>query len=154
VLAGRALDPSWDTLRLLCGVAAAVALAGAGLLALPARARRAALSLLVLFHFAAIASAIFSAAAPRESPSSLAAHLNARVFKPYLEFLYLETNYAFYSHGDKPAMHLWFYVTYADGEHRWVKVPGHDRGPVDQAHVRLLVLCWEVEPTESSQVTA
>jgi hypothetical protein len=135
-------------------VATAVTLVAAGLLALPPRAQRLAVSLLVVVHFGGIATAIFAdPPLPNASPSWLAAQLNARFYKAYLELLGLGCNYATYTYGDKPRVYLWFSVTYADGEQRWITVPGPDRSRSSLAYIRLLDLGWELEHAASSEVS-
>jgi hypothetical protein len=72
----------------------------------PPRAQRFALSLLVVIHFGGIAAFIFANPAPSAFPSWLASQLHARIHKPYLEFMFLEANYALYSQGDRPSVEL------------------------------------------------
>jgi hypothetical protein len=51
-------------------------------------------------------------------------------------------------------MYLWFYITYADGEQRWVKVPGPDWSRLSLTTIRLMDLGWELEANASSEVSA
>jgi hypothetical protein len=90
---------------------------------------------------------------PEATPSWLASQFHVRFYKPYVEFLGLGCNYATYTHGDKPRMYLWFYVTYADGERRWIKIPGPDWSRFSVAYIRLLDLGWELERDASSEVS-
>jgi hypothetical protein len=126
LLAAQALDPSWDTVVLLFRLAAVVAVAAAGLLALPPRAQRQILSLLVVCHFGGIAAVIFSHAPPDAPASWLATQLEGRVYRPYLECLYLTSTYRFYTPRAQPETLLWAHLTYADGSGRWIKLPEAD----------------------------
>jgi hypothetical protein len=153
LLAAESVDTSWDSIRLVFRVAAFVAVAGSGLLALPPRLQRLALSLLLLVHFGGITAAIFSFPPPDAEASWLALQLKAKAYNPYLEFLYLNNSYGFYSQGDQPSRLLWFHITYADGQHRWIKVPEVGDGRVDLAGLRLGGLAWEVRPNDPPDVS-
>ena len=59
LLGWLAFEEAWDTARLVLAVLMGVAVAGAGLVLLPVRARRAVTLLLVLFHFVGILTAVF-----------------------------------------------------------------------------------------------
>ena len=68
-----------------------------------------------VYHFAGIISAITS---PQPTPW-LTGQLWARVFRPHLEFSYVNNAYQFYSPQPGPAEILWFCITGTDGESRW-----------------------------------
>jgi hypothetical protein len=119
LLAGVATHPDWDSVRLMQWVMAAVAGAAAVLVLLPRTYQRLAVSLFVLYHFAGILSAITS---PPPTPW-LTAQLWSRVFRPHLEFCYVNNAYQFYSPQPGPANILWFCITGADGTSRWLKIP-------------------------------
>ena len=89
----------WDSLRLLFGVIAGVALLRAGLVALPAGYRTAAISIIILFHFFGILMATTS---PSPTPW-MVDQLYRRVYEPYLRFAYLRNAYHFYSPEPGPA---------------------------------------------------
>ena len=76
--------------------------------------QRIAFSLLVLYHFAGIFSAITS---PPPTPW-LTGQFWARVFRPHLEFSYVNNAYQFYSPQPGPAQVLWFCITGTDGQCR------------------------------------
>jgi hypothetical protein len=118
-LAGFATHPDWDSVRLMQWVMAGVAGVAAVVVLLPRTAQRVVVSLLVLFHFAGILSAITS---PPPTPW-LTAQLWARVFRPHLEFCYVNNAYQFYSPQPGPAQVLWFCITGADDQVRWFKMP-------------------------------
>src|SRR5205807_1558296 len=97
-IAGWALyvpdDPlSWDTMRMALRVFTVVALVASALVLASVRVRRWTISVLILLHFGGIASASLS---PAPSPW-LVGQLWTRVFRPYLEFMYLNNAYHFYA---------------------------------------------------------
>jgi hypothetical protein len=118
LLASQALAPAWDTLRLLLYVGLGVALAGAVLLVLPRGWRMLAVSLVAVFHFAGILTAVLSI-----PPPFLVNQLWTRLFRYHLEFAYLNNAYHFYSPEPGPASLLWFRVEYDDGSYYWHKMP-------------------------------
>jgi hypothetical protein len=119
VLALFGTNPEWDAIRVMMGVMAAVAAVAAGLLLLPQTAQRVAISLVVLYHFCGILSAITS---PHPMPW-LTAQLWARLFRPWLEFCYVNNAYQFYSPQPGPAQVLWFCITDEDDNKQWLKIP-------------------------------
>lgn len=120
----HALD--WDTGRLFLAVVAAVAYAAAFLVLLPAWLQRLFLSGLIVFHFAGIATVALS---PPPSPWIIT-QLYGRIFRPYLEFMYLINAYHFYAPDPGPASYIWARIEYVNerGEHfwHWRKVPELD----------------------------
>jgi hypothetical protein len=117
----------WDTFRLFLRVMMTVCLLGSALVVVSLRLKRLMMSLFILLHFGAIATACLSA-----PPSPwIAVQLWARLFRPYLEFLYLTNAYHFYAPDPNPASYLWFRLVYEapDGKEYgwWYKLP-----PVDQ----------------------
>jgi hypothetical protein len=120
-------DPtSWDTMRLALAVFTAVALLAAPLALASTRVRRWTISVLVVLHFCGIVTATLS---PPPSPQ-LIGQTWTRIFRPYLEFMYLNNAYHFYSPEPGPASHLWCRLIYADpADHEygeWFKVPDVD----------------------------
>jgi hypothetical protein len=118
-------EAGWDSGALLLAVLAGVAIVAAGLVALPRTARRVAVSVLIVYHFGGILTAVTSA-----SPAWVFQQMWNHVYRPYLQFMYLNNAYHFYSPEPGPAPLLWFHVQYGDPqrEHafRWVKVPDND----------------------------
>jgi hypothetical protein len=125
LLAFLASDEAWDTFRLVLGVFVGVGLAGALLVLLPRTPRRAVIVALVLFHFGGILTAVFSVPPPNGVVCWTTSALWTYVYRPYLQFTYLNNAYHFYSPEPGPATHLWFCVRYEDPklEPRWVDVP-------------------------------
>ena len=119
LLAFFGTNPNWDAIRVMMGVMAAVAAVAAVLLKLPQTVQRVAISLFVLYHFCGILSAITS---PHPMPW-LTAQLWARLFRPHLEFCYVNNAYQFYSPQPGPAQVLWFCIYGEDGQSRWLKIP-------------------------------
>ncbi len=122
---GPQSSDSWDSLRLFLGVLAAIAFLAAPLVAANSAVRRAAVSGLIVLHFAAIFSAVLGAA-PGPWIAAQAQHC---IFRPYLDFMYLNNAYRFYSPDPGPASQLWFRIEYRDGEStltRWGKMPDID----------------------------
>jgi hypothetical protein len=98
-----AVPASWDSLRLLSGVLGVAAAVGAGILLLPPVGRRLALSLLALVHFGGILVAVTS---PPAQPW-LTGQTWSHFYRPYLQFMYLNNAYHFYSPEPGPASLLW-----------------------------------------------
>src|SRR5262249_10838679 len=78
--------------------------------------------LFVLYHFCGILSAITS---PDPMPW-LTAQLWTRVFRPHLEFCYVNNAYQFYSPQPGPAQVLWFCITDEENNQHWLKIPRRD----------------------------
>jgi hypothetical protein len=84
------------------------------------------LSVLITIHFLAISTAVLSA-----PPSPwIIQQTWMRVFRPYLEFVYLNNAYHFYAPEPGPASYLWFRIIYEAPNKRefgtWYKVPDLD----------------------------
>jgi hypothetical protein len=102
---------------------------------------------LVFMHFVGIACAIMSVPPPGRPPSWAAQQIWS-VYQPYLQFLYLNNAYRFYSPEPGPPSLLWFYIEYADGSSRWLKLPTreeHLRDPLGQEFTRRLSIASSVE---------
>jgi hypothetical protein len=133
----------WDTIRLFLAVVAFVALVASPLLVVSQRVRRAVISLMVLLHFGGICTAVMAA-----PPAPwLLGQIWTRIYRPYLEFMYLNNAYHFYSPEPGPASYLWFRVFYEDEKKHlhghWLKIPdiderGRQRYPVALAYQRRL----------------
>jgi hypothetical protein len=141
----------WDTMRLFLRVLTAAALGGAALVLVSTRLRRLVLSFLFVLHFAGISTACLSAApAPW-----LVQQTWVRVFRPYLEFMYLNNAYHFYAPEPGPASYLWFRLIYTDENLNeygwWYKVPeidekGRHHHAVALEYQRFLALCESTAP--------
>jgi hypothetical protein len=114
----------WDSMRLFLGVLATVAVLGGGLMLLTRMVRRIVISVLVVMHFGGILSAVMN---PPPNPFVFG-QLWHYFYRPYLEFMFLNNAYHFYSPDPGPSTFLWFHVDYVnpeDGMHisRWVEAP-------------------------------
>lgn len=116
----------WDTLRLFTTVVGFAAIVGAFLAMVPFQVRCAVVSLMIVFHYAGITSAILT---PNPMPWIIG-QVRARIFEPYLGFVFLENAYQFYAPDPGPSNHFWLRVEYRtpdDRRHwRWVKFPDFD----------------------------
>jgi hypothetical protein len=142
LLAYTATPEWWDSIRMLLVALALVALFGSVLILLPRIPRRIIASLLVLFHFGGIATAV-TALSPGTSGQPapwLSTQLWIRVYRPYLQLMYLTNAYHFYSPDPGPPMLAWFYVRYDDGTARWIRIPVRNEAPVALNYQRLLAL--------------
>lgn len=128
-IAGLASFPGptseWDSARMALRVLAAVAGVAAVLVLLPRPWGRVACSLVILFHFGGITVAVTS-----PDNNWVAQQLWYYVYRPYLQFMYLNNAYHFYAPEPGPTPLLWFCIEYEedqDGRNlRWVKVPSLD----------------------------
>jgi hypothetical protein len=142
LLAFAASNPAWDTFRLVLGVFIGVGLAGALLVMLPRLYRRAVILLLVLFHFGGILTAVFSVPPPNNVACWTTSALWTYVYRPYLQFMYLNNAYHFYSPEPGPATQLWFCVRYEDPNiaPRWFRVPRREDYPSKLLYQRATAL--------------
>jgi len=146
---------AWDTMRLFFRNMAVVSLMGASLAILSERPRRWAASVLIVLHMSAIVTAT-QAVPPSPSPIN---QIWIRVFRPYLEFMYLNNAYHFYSPEPGPPTHLWMRIVYDTGKKveneagkeqielkaTWLKLPdmdypGNHRYPVSLVYQRILAI--------------
>src|SRR5689334_2808836 len=126
LLAYLASSEEWDTFRMVLGAFVGIGLAGAVLVLLPQLARRVVILVLVVFHFGGILTAVFSVAPPSGVNNWLAGALWTNVYRPYLQFMYLNNAYHFYSPEPGPATQLWFRVSYDPASKvppRWFQFP-------------------------------
>jgi hypothetical protein len=154
LLAYLACSEEWDTFRMVLGAFVAVGLAGALLVLLPGRARRVVIVALVVFHFSGILTAVFSPAPPNGVGNWTVGALWTYIYRPYLQFMYLNNAYHFYSPEPGPATQLWFRVSYkpADGKKvppRWVMYPRREDFPSRLLYQRSLAM---TESTVSNRV--
>jgi hypothetical protein len=143
------LPREFDSGRLFLGVLLAVALASALLLLLPRGLRRLAVSLLIVFHFGGILTAVFSPPPPTGTPPWVVRQLWLHVYRPYLLFMYMNNAYHFYSPEPAPSVQLWFHVRYDDGGGRWVKVPEKGKYPTLQQFQRRIALTDSANTVET-----
>lgn len=119
LLAFFGVHAAWDSIRLAVGVAGWIAAFAAVVVLLPPVAQKAAVSLLLLYHFAGIVTAITS---PPTTPW-MTGQVWVRFFRPHLLFSYVNNAYQFYSPQPGPASLLWFCVELGDGSKTWFKLP-------------------------------
>jgi hypothetical protein len=124
--ADRDSPADWDSLRLFLRVFTVVCLYGAALVVVSTALRRIMLSVLFTIHFLGISSAVLSA-----PPSPwIVQQAWMRMFRPYLEFVYLNNAYHFYAPEPGPASYLWFRVIFETPEGKdqglWYKIPQLD----------------------------
>src|ERR1019366_4402120 len=152
--AGRANLGEWNTLRMFLRVAAAVCLYASALALVSKAVRRMMLSVLITIHFLGISTAVLSA-----PPSPwIIQQTWMRVFRPFLEFVYLNNAYHFYAPEPGPASYLWFRLIYKTPDGRevgaWYKVPemdenGRSQHSVPLEYQRFLSLTESTAPTEA-----
>jgi hypothetical protein len=140
-LAGyAAMRKEWYSGLMFYGALFVLCLGGSLLILLPSLARRVALSLFVLFHFAGMVVCSTSIDPPNAQGPWLSKQLWTWVYRPYLSFLYLTNAYHFYSPDPGPPALLWFAVHYDDGTYTWVKMPERSNSPVGMHYQRHLAL--------------
>ncbi|MBI2804359.1 MAG: hypothetical protein HYX68_05165 [Planctomycetes bacterium] len=143
------LAHDWDTIRMFVRVLGVVCFYAAVLVIVSPGVRRATLSLLFVLHFMGISTACLAA-----PPAPwLVTQAWVRVFKPYLEFVYLVNAYHFYAPDPNASTHLWFRLIYEDTDGNshgwWYKVPhvdeqGRIHHTVDLEYVRFLAMTESV----------
>jgi len=135
-LLGRWGLGAWDSAQLLVGVLSGVAAFAALVVLLPRVVQRAIVSLMIVLHFIGILSAVFSV--PPTPP--LMDWAWSYVYRPYLQFMYLNNAYHFYSPDPGPGTLVWFFVRYEDGSADWYKIPDRAQNPLTQEYQRRLSL--------------
>jgi hypothetical protein len=140
LLAYLGMDKDWDSGQMFLGALVAVALGGSALVVLPSLIRRAVLSLLLVVHFGGMLTAVTAVDPPRSQAPWVSMQLWARLYRPYLGFMYLANAYHFYSPDPGPPTLVWFHVRYADDSYRWVKIPTREESPVGMHYQRMLAL--------------
>jgi len=152
LVAQIALLDSWYSLKNFLAVLTWVAVFAAPLTAAEPRARRWATTAFLAFHFFGIITATLSI-----SPNPwIFTQLAVRIYRPYLEFMYLGNAYHFYSPEPGPASHLWFRVYYQDADGvvkaDWFKVPTLDESGQPQ-HGTALIYQRMLSLTENTVTT-
>jgi hypothetical protein len=127
---------AWDSAQLLVGVLSAVAAFAAIVVLLPRSLQRAIVSLMIVLHFIGILSAV--ASVPPTAP--LMNWAWTYFYRPYLQFMYLNNAYHFYSPEPGPGILVWFYVRYEDGSADWYKIPDRSQNALTQEYQRRLSL--------------
>lgn len=135
-----AVDQEWVSGKVLFWALFILCVVATVLILLPPLARRVAISLILLFHFAGMATAVTLVDPPGDSGPWLSKQLWSRVYRPYLSFLYLTNAYHFYSPNPGPPALLWFAVHYDDGSYSWLKIPDRGHSPVGMHYQRMLAL--------------
>jgi hypothetical protein len=141
LLGWLALDrEAWDSLALFLGVVAFVGFAGCVLILLPRNVRRVTTVVLVFLHFCGILSAVTSAPPPGANPPWITQVVWTRLSRPYLQFMYLNNAYHFYSPEPGPACQLWFYIKFDDDTNtgEWLKIPKREDYATRQEYQRIL----------------
>jgi hypothetical protein len=164
LIAGRSLPVEADTLRFFLAVLAFAIAFGVSLVTAPVGFRYAVLSILATLHFLGIITATLA------TPPSpwLATQVWHRLAHPYLEFMYLNNAYHFYSPEPGATTHFWLRVYYDTGERftvqgneypkldaRWVKIPevddqGQPQYPVALEYQRMLSLTENIIPQDAT----
>jgi hypothetical protein len=154
-LGSLVVPEAWDSAQLLLRVSAGVAAVAALLTLVPRTAGRVVISLLLVFHLGGLVTAVTSVPPPGAPAPWVVTQLWTRCYRPYLQFLYLNNAYHFYSPEPGPASLLWSCVSYEDGSSRWVKVPNRRRDardPLALEYYRRLALTESTNQLEPVQV--
>ena len=101
---------------------------------------------LVLVHFGGMIDAATTIEPPGASAPWVSRMMWAHVYRRYLQFMYLNNAYHFYSPEPGPPALLWFHIRYDDGQVKWFKIPHRDEDSVPIHHTRLLSI------TESTSI--
>jgi hypothetical protein len=136
----------WDTMRLFLRVVMAVALYASALALVSKAVRGIMLCVLCVLHCLGFNTAALSA-----PPAPwVIQQIWMRLFRPYLEFAYLNNAYHFYAPEPGPASYIWFRVIYEDPKTKaeeglWYKIPqldddGRNLHPVALDYQRFLSL--------------
>jgi hypothetical protein len=148
------VDTAWDSMEMVLVALILAALAGVVLVLLPTTARMIVGGLLVVVHFLGILSAATAIDPPNSAAPWVARVAHQYVYRPYVEFMYLNNAYHFYSPEPGPPSLLWFHVKYENGKVKWVKIPHRDDDPVPIHHVRLLSITESSAALEQLQLRA
>ncbi len=144
-----ATDKDWDSADMVLKALLVVAGIGLVLVLLDSLWRRIAISALVLFHFAGVFVTITMIPPPGHPEATapfLAVQAWIHVYRPYLQFLYMNNAYHFYSPEPGPPTQLWFSLNYESTDEKgaksistqWVKLPDRKTSPVNLHYQRLL----------------
>ena len=158
LLAWGGLPSHWDSYRLVCWALFGVALAGMALCLLPTFWRYVVGTAVIVFHFTGIFMATTS---PPTDPSPapwITLQAFARIYDPYLQFIYQRNAYHFYSPNPGPASVLAFLLKTETGtdtetgakqyKYEWIVIPrrpAHVRDPLGLTYYRRLSLSAQLE---------
>ena len=138
LLAFVGTDPAWESMEMVLVAMIVVALAGVVLVLLPKSLRMIAGGVLILIHFGGMVTAATNIDPPGSVAPWISQQLWVRFYRPYLQFMYLNNAYHFYSPEPGPPSVVWFHIKYTNGKVRWYKIPNRDLDPVPLHHTRLL----------------
>lgn len=158
------IPTSWDSAQLLALVCTLGSLAGTLLTALPTTVSLSLISLGALFHF----GGIFVATTLPEPTPWWSNQASARLYQPYLSFIYMRNAYHFYSPDPGPASHLFVLLTYERDKldpvtgknevlNEWITLPRRDKhmkDPLGLTYYRRLSLTEMVSGTIPDLYTA
>jgi hypothetical protein len=119
------IPQSWDSIRILGIVFAAVIGAVLFLALLPAPIRKLVFLALLCVHFLGIACLSL----PGIKDGFLSALLRAKFYNAIQKPMYLQSNYQFFSHLSNEYPLLWFRLDYQDDRQEWLRVPDAARVP-------------------------
>src|SRR5262249_23259276 len=128
--------------RMALGVFTAVAMVGVVIVLLPSMGRRLVASLLVLFHFGGILTAVTAVQPHGNAPGPwLPMTVWNLVYRPYLQFVYLNNAYHFYSPEPGPPTLVWFCVEFeGKAKPEWVKLITREECATRLKYQRMLAL--------------
>lgn len=129
VWALNTVDPdrmSWFTIQRFLVVTTYVAWAMAPLPVVDVLTRRIVVSGMVAFHLGGIVTAALGS----PPTPTVVNQLWVRIYRPYLQFIYMNNAYHFYSPSPGPPSYLWFRLYYTDAQGaekaEWYKIPHVD----------------------------
>lgn len=144
---------TWDSLALLSMVGSWGAALGAGLAALPLRVRLISVVSLMFVHFLGILTAVTG---PPPQPW-LTGQSWTRVYRPYLQFTYLNNAYQFYSPDPGPSNQMWACVEFEtddpDKRLEWYRFPQRPKDvkdPLAMTYYRRLSLTEHLNGADST----
>jgi len=143
LIASFGYPSSWDSGPRVTYVMAVVGLIATGLALMPTRMRWITVTILPLLHFSGIMTAVTG---PPPQPY-LSEQMWARIYRPYLQFMYLNNAYQFYSPEPGSAVQLWACIKYKTEDKnrrfKWFRMPVRPeqvRDPLGLTYFRRLAL--------------
>jgi hypothetical protein len=130
----------WVSGKIFFGGVFVASLIGVVTVVLPPVLRKVFLSLVLIFHFGGMLTAVTSVDPPNSTGPWVSKQLWTHVYRPYLTFLYLTNAYHFYSPDPGPPALFWYSVQYEDRSRTWMRQPEHTSSPVAMHYQRLLAL--------------
>lgn len=158
------LDPqdvfAMDSMRVFLSALALVPLGAAPLVLVPQELRRKIISFLVLVHFAGVMTIPLVVVHPPWAIRQLV----DRIYRPYLQFIYVTNAYHFYAPEPGPNSYMWMRIHFVDAAGhetgQWLKVPELDADtglhsyPTALTYVRHMCLMERAAPSPSPPATA